>query len=542
VKARLANAAWLASCRPEWLRFARAADRLRATQEQLLLQYLRTNARTEYGVQNRFAAIHSVREYQSQVPLTSYTDYEACMRRIGEGVPRVLTAESVRLFEVSSGSASASKLIPYTGRLRSEFHRGIAPWIHNLYTNVPAVQGGTAYWSVTPLIAGKAFTSGGVPIGFESDSAYLGPLGQWLGRTIMAVPDSVKYAADVDAFRYATLFHLLHHPDLCLISVWNPTFLTLLLEPLAKWWASLVEDIGTGCMRPPHAEAPTASRYAPDPALARRLGKLGPAEYGAIWPALAVISCWADGASTPYVRRVAERFPGVMVQGKGLLATEAFVSLPLVGVNGGVLAANSHFFEFIDEAGEAHLAHQLAKGRTYSVVITTGGGLYRYRLYDVVEITGHWKELPCLRFVGKEDHVSDWFGEKLEEHFVSQALQRVFEAHEMDANFAMLAPEDMQDRAGYVLYVECGAGFDAPNLALAVDAALRSNFHYDYCRKLGQLEPVRIARVKDGVAAYLRACQQRGQKLGNIKPAVLQQTTGWRTLFELQTGSTAARS
>ena len=91
-----------------------------------------------------------------------------------------------------------------------------------------------------------------------------------------------------------------------------------------------------------------------------------------------------------------------------------------------MLSIRSHFFEFIDDAGELLLAHQIQKGKTYSVVVTTGGGFYRYQLQDVVEVIGHWKQIPRIRFVGKADHISDWFGEKLEERFVANALENLF--------------------------------------------------------------------------------------------------------------------
>ena len=69
-------------------------------------------------------------------------------------------------------------------------------------------------------------------------------------------------------------------------------------------------------------------------------------------------------------------------------------------------------------------------------------------------------------------------------------------------------------------------------LANDLDFALRANFHYDYCRKLGQLETVDVVYVQNGSETYLKACQARGQKLGNIKQSVLQKSTGWREWFE----------
>ncbi len=222
-----ANALWVASCLPEWRRFQHAANHVEETQINLLQQYLLANKETEYGRKYQFENIKSTTQYQKNVPLTTYDDYTESIQRIGDGESSILTAEPVRMFELSSGSTAASKLIPYTSKLKSEFQRGIAPWIYNLYTNIPELQHGPAYWSVTPLVDGKRFTPAGIPIGFESDSAYLGLFGQWLVDSVMAVPNAVKNISDMDAFRYVTLLCLLRQPDLRLISVWNPTFLTL---------------------------------------------------------------------------------------------------------------------------------------------------------------------------------------------------------------------------------------------------------------------------------------------------------------------------
>lgn len=527
MKTYASNALWVASCLPAWRRFQYAAQHVEETQTALLANYLNINKETEYGRKYQFHQIRSASQYQARVPLTVYDDYTEYIQRIGDGEASVLTAEPVRMFELSSGSTAASKLIPYTGALQSEFQRGIAAWIYNLYTNLPDLQRGPAYWSITPLTEGRRFTSGGIPIGFESDSAYLGLFRGRLADSVMAVPNGVKNISNVDSFRYATLLCLLRQPELCLISVWNPTFLTLLLSPLSDWWESLVDDIAYGTMSRKDVEL----RFVPDPKRARALRALSPAEPESLWRNLRLISCWTDGASAPYARRVEAMFPRARVQGKGLLATEAFVSLPIIEatpvgeVQGSVLAVNSHFFEFIDDAGEVRLAHQIEQGKTYSVVVTTGGGLHRYQLHDVVEVVGRWHQSPRIRFAGKADHISDWFGEKLEERFVAHVLQDVFAQHEISPSFAMLTPDD-EGGFRYVLYMESNVNVEGLNHHL--DSALRANFHYDYCRKLGQLEVVEVVYVVNGAERYLKACQARGQKLGNIKQSVLQKTGGWR--------------
>ena len=524
-----ANALWVASCLHEWRRFQRAANHVEETQANLLQKYLRANQETEYGRKYRFAEIKSVEQYQKNVPLTTYDDYAEYIQRIGDGESSILTAEPVRMFELSSGSTAASKFIPYTSTLKAEFQGGIAPWIYNLYTNIPELQRGPAYWSVTPLVDGRRFTPAGIPIGFESDSAYLGLFGQWLVDSVMALPNEVKNISDIDTFRYVTLLCLLRQPDLRLISVWNPTFLTLLLDPLVGWWDELLDDIARGTI----SKQDVTLRFTPNPKLAQALKAHSPSEPESLWQNLQLISCWTDGASASYARQLEEEFPRVRLQGKGLLATEAFVSVPILGAEGSVLSVNSHFFEFVDDAGDVLLAHQIQKGKTYSVVITTGGGFYRYQLHDVIEVVGQWGGTPCIRFVGKEDHVSDWFGEKLEERFVAGVFSDVFASHGVSPSFAMLAPDDINGFR-YILYLEHGCMVDG--LAEDIDSALRENFHYDYCRKLGQLKVVEVVYVGNGSETYLKACQARGQKLGNIKPSVLQKSVGWRDWFDEKDG------
>ena len=92
----------------------------------------------------------------------------------------------------------------------------------DLFLHDPALLDGRAYWSVSPAGAPGGRTSGGVPIGFEDDTHYVGGWQRRLARAVMAVPGEVRLIPDMDEFRYATLLHLCRARDLKLISVWNP--------------------------------------------------------------------------------------------------------------------------------------------------------------------------------------------------------------------------------------------------------------------------------------------------------------------------------
>ena len=544
-----ANNLWQAFCMRAWYQFRRAVVKVEQVQRRILRNYLIANQNTDYGRRFNFASITSVESFQKKVPITTYEDYLGLIEAIGEGQPKVLTADPVMMLEVTSGSTSPSKLIPYTQSLRSEFQRAIAAWIVNLFRHNPDLKKGPAYWSITPLIEGRKTTPGGIPIGFEEDSAYLGLWGKRLVDAALAVPNDVKDLQDVRTFRYITLLFLLRQPTLRLISIWNPTFLSLLLAPLSKWWRALIKDIANGTLSPPSSldsdlRQALLRRLPPDPHRASILASIQPDDCQAIWPHLSLISCWMDGPAAPYAEALRTKFPNIFFQGKGLIVTEAFVSFPMIGVRGSVLAATSHFFEFLPvdaqtlspSSMQPRLAHQLEKGQAYSVVVTTGGGLYRYNLHDVVKVVNHFAQAPCLQFLGKGDKVSDWFGEKLHEQFVANVLEDLFCEHGLSPIFAMLAPDDNQKDFHYTLYLELPSNQRArdglADLALNLDQKLRRNFHYDYCRKLGQLADLEIFWIDQGaMEAYLHACQVQGQRLGDIKPSPLQKTTGWGNYF-----------
>lgn len=545
----LANSLWQATCLPAWCQFRRAMTRVGEVQRGLLKNYLAKNQNTDYGRRFRFASITSAEAYQRSVPLTTYDDYGAAIEAIGLGKKEVLSVSPVLMLEVSSGSTAASKLVPYTAQLRSEFQRGIASWIYSLFRHNPDLKLGSAYWSITPLTDGRRFTPCGIPIGFEEDTAYLGSLGKYLADSALAVPNEVKHIRDVASFRYVTLLFLLRHPDLRIISVWNPTFLSLLLAPLSEWWEALLDDIALGTLTSPNALDPDLRQTllhqrSPDPQRAEALASIEPSNYQALWPDLGLISCWMDGPAERYVHSLKADLPDVQYQGKGLVATEAFVSFPIPDVTGAVLAVTSHFFEFLPVNNQTYeisseqpkLAHQLDKGQTYALVVTTGGGFYRYQLQDIVEVVDYVEQAPCLRFLGKTDQVSDWFGEKLNEHFVAEILDNIFHRYGLSPPFAMLAPDDSTEDVRYTLYLELSHAQQSAkvlaNLREELDRNLRRSFHYDYCRKLRQLAHPEVFLIdKGGTETYLKARQSRGQRLGQIKPSILEKTTGWGEHF-----------
>ena len=538
VSAATANSLWFASNVPVWARFRDALQRPAETQLRLLQRQLYENRDSAYGKAHGFSNISSYEEFVKRVPWSDYESLEPWIDRIVNGELCVLTRQPVSHLVPTSGSSGPRKLIPFTAGLQNEFNRAIGPWIVDLYRHHPSLLLGSAYWCITPATgsagilpassADQSESSGSVPIGFDDDAAYLGGLRKSLVRAVMAVPRQLQQVPDMEVFKYLTLLCLMRRSDLRLISIWHPSFLRLLLDALESNWESLLNDIETGCCRHGNGLSDPVLRainLRSMPQRAAELSAADPRKPETIWPDVRVISCWGDGNAEHEAAALQKLFPQALIQPKGLLATEAFITVPFAGSR--PIAICSHFFEFMDEQGRVRLAHELPKGPVYEVIVTTGGGLWRYRLGDLVEVTGFLGETPSLRFLGRKGNVSDRRGEKLSEAFVAQALRTVF----LDAApaFAMLAPEEDASGSRYALYIE---GELPECFAPRFDTALRQNPHYGLCRDLGQLQPLRFVRVRHGHEVYVSRKLAAGLKLGDIKPCALSSETGWGEWFE----------
>src|SRR5712691_10484788 len=459
----LANLLWFLYSFGMSRRWKRATRDVSGTQAAVLKRILSENAGSEFGREHHFAEIASFETHQQSVPVRAYEEFQPYIERIADGQPQVLTTQLVLQFGLTSGSTQASKLIPYTKALINEFQEGIDPWVYYLFRSFPRIFLGKAYWSVTPIGERKSHTTGGIAIGFDDEQQYFSPLTRWVLNSIMAVPSQLAQLRNMEIFRYVTLRLLLQEKSLSWVSIWNPSFLTLLLDPLPELFSQLTQDIRQGTLSvASEIELPLRnvilSCCRRNPARARELEALhsawqskpftepntsGRTLYEALWPELQLISCWAHGNATHALPQLKAYFPHTVIQPKGLLATEAFISFPFsVPIHSPAKAARlalrsqaecnekddvsaisllSHFFEFeaVNETAPAiKLAHELQAGQRYSVIVTTGGGLYRYRLNDLIEVVDFYHQCPLIRFIGRQSKVVDICGEKLNEEYV----------------------------------------------------------------------------------------------------------------------------
>ena len=554
---------WLSSL-PGTFRFFVSARNSESAQRKILSRIIKGNSNTEFGIKNSFASIKTPEDFQTLVPVRTYEDFLPFIESVARGSKKILTDEEVRLFEPTSGSSSSSKLIPYTTGLKEDFRKGLDPWIFSLYFGHPELFGGSVYWSITPSHSEKRYTESGIPVGFAKDQEYFGGIQKWVLDTIMAVPSEVKNIKEIADFRYCTLLFLVSRRDLRLISVWNPTYLSLLLKDLETLFSEIISDFNSGRIsRLEGVDEETrgilerrlrisSGRIRELEAVRKRRHGLELLEnsdsgrnlYEEIWPELKVISCWCDGNAEYQVGEIKKMFSRAEIQPKGLLSTEALVSFPFFGEYS-LLSVNSHFFEFEEWDGNPGKqkffpAHQLQKGKQYKVVVTTNGGLYRYALGDIVEICDFWKKVPVMRFVGRSDKVVDLVGEKLNEILAERFVGETLKKFDISPLFWMVAPQKLDLGCyRYTLFMELRDFVEKDilvKLAEAIDGKFKENYHYRYARILGQLSGLGLFLIdsKNGESAgeiFIKTSYRLGQQLGSIKNARLHRYEDWAKEF-----------
>lgn len=557
---RSAGTAWYAWSSTESRRFARAIADPRAAQASALARVREQVDFRARGLDPQLAAN----------PVVGWEGVRALADRVADGHLTAMARDPAVFVEPTGGSTGGDKLVPYNAALLAEFARATTPWVHDLMRRHPEVRRGSAYWAVSPPARPEAVTRGGVQLGASHDSEYFPPVVRRLIDAVLGMPRALSLVRDHDAHRYVTLRALLAMEDLAFVSVWSPSFLSVLAGSLDEHWERLLVDVERGGADPPGGLPPQLrdqlrgalpARPRRASRLRRSCGAAAPRDLARAWPRLAVVSCWTDAQAALALPAMRERVPGVHVQGKGLLATEGVTTIPIEGLAAPVAAVDSHVLEFlpVDEDGsattllardatggdEVRRPWQLDDGARYEVVLTTSGGLVRYRTYDVVEVVGHapGTPTPLLRFTGRADLASDLAGEKLVPAAVAGDLAAATAAVGADpSGWYMLVPDGDHVPPRYVLAHDARLEpARARRLADELEQRLRAQHHYDLCRSLGQLAAVEPLGLSDPLQAWTAACADLGQRTGTLKPTALDPRT--TLLPRLRThGAAAARA
>lgn len=513
--------------------FIKASNNMAQIQETYLLNLLKKNQNTSYGKRYTFKSIRNIKDYQEKVPVTEYEDYKHYLEQIRNGKKGILSFDPFTRFTLTSGTTNSSKWIPYNVSLKKEFEETLGAWVYNLFENFPDLCRGRAYWTVTPVLNKEKYNSK-IPVSFEENPLYFGILEKLLVNSIQSVPSIVSKISNFNDFKYITLLFLMSDPELRLISVWSPSYLKILLDYYKEISQLLLKDMENGTISvkiDSEIEITLRKKLSKNPNRAKYLRTISLDDnlfWEKVWKHLTLISLWTEGNSKLFISEIEKKFPNTKIQGKGLLSTEGFITFPvfLEEFSGNLLAINSHFFEFRDiKSGSIVLANEVKPDSIYEVILTTGGGLYRYATKDQIQLAGKFNQIPAFRFLGKEETISDLVGEKLSEVYLNAVLKSEFQKKKIIPEFYYVKPEVKENIGMYILFLETLNQFNNEDLANSIDSALTDNIYYAQARKSGQLARFKIESLpSDSMKIFLES-KIKNAPLGTTKYSLFHHKT-----------------
>ena len=411
----------------------KSKSKIRETQVKILLEILKTNKNTEYlktfetgsQILNAENEKELIEKFQNKIPIVNYEDIKEFVEKEKSGENNVLLSDKIKLFELTSGSTSDVKYIPYTEKFLKSYMNGVFSWIYNLYQNNKRLFLGSSYWSVSPILKREAVTSGGIRVGIEDDTSYFDKVSAFFLNKLFTVPKEIKNIQNMEDFLLITAVFLLLSENLTMISVWSPSFLMILLDFIEKNHKVICqivksEDLGTEFFADKNLgnkkyfqiiqkkyrklwkknrskflinyfekyEKNILSKndktqnleiteknneneiMAENKNLETKSGNKiveNFVDYFVIWEKLSLVSCWSDSDSYEIFIKLKEKLNpnkknmNLKFQGKGLMSTECIVSFPLENVENGSVVAYNSFFYEFIQVSDDELENRSPK-------------------------------------------------------------------------------------------------------------------------------------------------------------------------------------
>lgn len=437
------------------------------TQKQTLMSLLEEARDTEFGTRNKFSSILSVKEFQKNIPISSYEDLESDILRMKSGEENVLWPTSIEFFSKSSGTTgSRSKFLPVSYESLQDCHyRGGKDMIALYFDQFPE----------SKLFFGKTLALGG---SLEEDF------------------DSGTISGDVSAVIMSNL------------PVWAKILKTPNQEiALLTDWEEKAEKITDTIIQ----EDITALAGAPAWVLAvikQAKEKAGVETLAEIWPNLEVF--FYGGTSVKPFQKEFEQVLGKDIAYMGIYnASEGFFGIQDdVSTDGELLLMLDYdvVYEFLPFPSQKDdvpvFVNEVEVGSVYELIITTSGGLWRYRIGDLVKVTS--KNPLRVQIVGRTKQFINVFGEEVMVHNAEEALRQTCEKTNAQIAEFSVGPifQTETTKGGHEWVIEFETKPDSlEEFQTTLDLELRKiNSDYDAKRneKMEILQPLIVREVRPG--------------------------------------------
>lgn len=355
-----------------------------AVQQRVFSNLVRRGKNTEFGRKYHFGSVGTIREFQQQVPVSNYEDIFPYIERMMRGENNVLWSSPVRWFSKSSGTTNArSKFIPVSPESLDECH----------------LKGGkdllTLYIANNP--GSRAFVGKGLSIGGSlqhnpvKDS--FGAVGDVSAVVMKNLPSWAQ------AIRTPTL-------DIALMGEWESK-LDRMAELTSQQNVTSVLGVPTWTLV----------------LLQKILARTGKTNILEIWPDFEVFIHGAVNFQ-PYRELFQQQvFPSPTVRYMEVYnASEGYFAMQddLSRVGQMLLMLDYGIFYEFEPIDEANLNNPFPKtltvgevelNKNYALIISTNGGLWRYRVGDTVRFTSLFPHR--LRVSGRTKQFINAFGEEV---------------------------------------------------------------------------------------------------------------------------------
>ncbi|KAF3778259.1 Jasmonic acid-amido synthetase [Nymphaea thermarum] len=409
-------------------------------QTSILGKIIRQNSGTEYlrkwlgQVQVDEVDDHALESYfTSLLPLSTHADYETYIQKIADGDSSpILTQQPITTLSLSSGTTEGRpKYLPFTSHsAQSTVHmfRLAAAYRSRVF---PIKAGGRI---LEFIYSGKQFqTKGGMKVGTATthyfDSAEF-KIKQKQTKAFTCSPVEVISSSDHKQSTYCHLLLGLFFSEK--VEFVTSTFAYTIVEAFREFeqlWEEICRDIREGDLSPRITSLvmrkAVLELISPAPLLASSIEKKCMELkdwYGVIpqlWPNAKYIYSIMTGSMLPYLKKLRHYAGHLPLVGADYGATECWIganidpAAPPELVSFTVVPTFA-YFEFLPlhrhRSQDAAAMHEFTEAQPvrlsqveldeeYEVVVTTFTGLYRYRLGDVVQVSGFHNRSPKLSFV-----------------------------------------------------------------------------------------------------------------------------------------------
>lgn len=510
-----------------------------AVQEKFLLERLAENKDTEYGKLFGFEEIHSVEEYQKELPITFHYDYEAAIDRQVEGEEGLLTADKPVFYCISSGSTDSPKYVPI---VEKDLQRQYFYW-HDLIRETIRRQIPDAS---DEELFGRIFETGEFRRNFMADGTMSGVRASALHRYLESkgefdsdcytAPMEVMFPDQMEDMLYVKLRFALACRDVTAIHGVFVNRVVGMFRYLVDNWDAFLSDIETGKVGDNFPVSHEWRSYLEEklpanPERAEELRKI-PTEnlpnglVRKIWPKIRYGQLIGGSMFAAYMDKLWMYVEDLPIHFFTYAASEGCFG---IAKNMGeedayyVLLPDTCFYEFLSETGDGERIYTIRDvevGSKYEILITTLSGMYRYAIGDVVEVVGFEGQAPVVRICYRKSQVINIADEKMNVRQLENAMRKFQRRAHCNAEGYCVDGDYTKRLPRYMLYLELAGGELPEDAAEILDECLMESCSgYKRDRELAELGKVFIQPVPKGAfKAYGRFMAKLGRRKEQDKP------------------------